>query len=177
MITKKCLRTIIGGTQYNYHLQTTATSYGSHLRVRAGGQDLYVPTTVLTVGTGLRVIGANGTTYKAVDLTPHVWVDYKVYYDSKPYVYPYYWDYINIHLWEAVTINNAVYLQMESSNNGWYDVSYLPANSTGTAMKNSYRTYSTRFRIRINSWYSSVYDVGYSTGTKNIAIPEAQWGV
>lgn len=176
MITKKCLRTIIGGTQYNYHLQTTATSYGSHLRVRAGGQDLYVPTSIITLGTGLKLIGANGTTYKAVDLTPHVWVDYKTSYDPKPYETPYYWEYIKIHLWEAVTINNAVYLQMEGSN-GWYDVLYLSANSTGTAQRTTYRTWSTRFRIRINSWYSSAYDVGYSTSTKNIAIPEAQWGV
>lgn len=175
MITKRLLHVIRGnGSEDTYHLHTTATSYGSHLRVRIGGQDLYVPTMIL--GIGLKVIGANGTTYTAIDFTPKVWVEYNTTYDPQPYASPYKWISLSMTMQNQATINNAVYLQLYG-NSGWYDVLSLSAGSTATASTSNIRSNNTSFRVRIGNTVIGTYDVGYSQGYKQVPVPEAQWGV
>lgn len=177
MITKRLLHVIRGnGSEETYHLHTTATSYGSHLRVRIGSQDLYVPTTLAGGLIGLKVVGVDGTTYTALDFTPEVRVVYSTTYDPEPYASPYRWISLSMTMQNKATINNAVYLQLYG-NSGWYDVLSLSAGSTATASTSNLRSNNTQFRVRIGNTVIGTYDVGYSTGNKRVPVPEAQWGV
>lgn len=175
MITKKCLYVIINGTQYNYHLHTTATAYGSKLRVRAGGQDLYLPTYIPT-GTGLRVITTQGATLKAVDAVPKVTVTYTYQYDSQPYQNPYLYKSMSITMNMDVTINKAVEIQY-ANGSSWVTALTIAKGGTQASAGSNIRRPSVYWRFKIDSWVSSTLMLNSSSGSNTVTIPEAQWGV
>lgn len=179
MITKKCLRARINGADYVCHLHTSTVSnafVAGYIRVRVGGSDLYCPISII-VRTGTIHVIKNGGERSTLDLTPVATIEYTYSYDSRPYEYPYLYKSMAIAMRNDVTINTVVELQNQNQNGSWYTALQIAKGGTSATAPTNYRRYSPYWRVKVGSWATGTYTLTSSSGSVDISIPEAYWGV
>lgn len=182
MITKNLLCWYKNGI-HSVHLHTTRdTTIGDFCYIGCyKGQNLYAPMQKTTSPASGDLCVSYGYTYKAVDITPVMYVLYANHsHDSAPYQ-------TNREIYGTIqlstmgtdkidhgSINRPVELQ--NSGNSWVTVLQLPAGGV-VANLNNVRYQTTTFRLKIGSWTSSSFNLSSSSGIESRSIPEEQWGI
>lgn len=172
MITKRCINIIRSGTPVSFHLQTNKITTPS-ICVRIDNATRYCPLHAL--GSGILNVRYNNSIYSAVDIIPIAHIAYNVVDSPDSYNPRYLFKIFSIKMLSSCTINNAIDVQLKIVTT-WTTVLSLASAGTSASMIANTRYASYTCRLKIGNWTSSEFSV-LGNSTRDVSIPEAQWGV